>query len=90
MAYAGVTVNAIELTRSIHLMTNDLVHKLLVAIKTVMLEHTTIPRADLNRFVKVLESEFVRMPEAVVGFSQVFGDQRMRRVAVVASGHGVV
>jgi hypothetical protein len=61
-----------------------------VAPEAVALEDARVPRADDDRFMEILKSEALRMAVAVVGFSEILGDQIMGQVAIHADGRGVV
>jgi hypothetical protein len=58
-----------------------------MAIETGVLRHATIPRLNLNGFVKVLKRESQRMKKAIVGLGHPFADGVMRQVAIAANGH---
>jgi hypothetical protein len=63
----------------------------LVATQAVMLRHIAVHRRDLDRFVEIARRERHAVVVPVDPFHGVFGDDgRVRRVAIVAAGYGLV
>ena len=79
-------MDAVPLLREMAFFAQDLVHKVFVAVDTVVLQDLRVMRADADRLVEVLEGEALRVPDAVLGLRQILGDKLVRRVAVVTGG----
>jgi hypothetical protein len=62
-------------------------HEGLVALETVRLHDRSTSRRDLDRFAKVLKRESLGMPKAVFYFRDVFPQEIVRHMAIVASRH---
>ena len=68
-------------------MTDNFADKVLVAVNTSSIEDTSIAWSNADRFVKILQGERFGMPKSVFRFHQVFGNERMRGVAIVARSY---
>ncbi len=90
VADIAVAMHAVEHLAGVAGVRVDAIDHLLVAADAVGLEHRGVFGTNHDGLMKVLESETLGMPGAVFGFAQVFGDERVRRVAIVARGDGVV
>jgi hypothetical protein len=86
----AVAVHAVEHFAAIARVGVDARDDLLVAAHAVALKNGGVFRPDHDRLVKILEGETFRMPVAVLGFGQVFSDDVVWGVAVVAGGDGVM
>jgi hypothetical protein len=90
VADVTVTMHAVEHLAVVAGMVIDAFDHLLMAADAVGLEHGGVFWPDHDGFVKVLERKTLRMPVTVFRFAEVFGDEAMRRVTVVAGGHGMM
>ncbi len=61
-----------------------------VAAEAVLLQNLAIGGANFDRLVKILESEFTGVIEAVLGFDHVPARKRSGQVAIVADRHAVM
>jgi hypothetical protein len=58
-----------------------------VAMQASALCNAPIPRLDLNRFVKILESERERVEKTVISLRDPLEYRMMRQMAIVANGY---
>ena len=90
MPDVAVAVDAIEHLAAVAHVGIDLAYDLPVATHAIPLKDCRVFGPDYDGLVKVLKGETLRMPETVFGLGDVFIDEIVRRVAVVARGHRVV
>src|SRR5687768_9292638 len=64
--------------------------ELLMAADAIPLEDRGILRPNHDRLVKILEGETLRVPVSILRFRQIFSDEVVGRVTVVAGGNGVM
>lgn len=57
-------------------------HHAVVTSQAIVLKNFSIPRTDLNGFMKILERKPFGVPIPVVRFGDVFGDEAVGQVAV--------
>src|SRR5687768_15677544 len=63
---------------------DDLVYEIAMAFQTILLKDARVPRLDADRLLEVVERKSLRMPEAVVGFGDVFRDRVVRQMTLDA------
>ena len=66
------------------------IHQIAVATYAVLLHDPGAFRFDHDRLVEILERKGLRMFESVLTFGEIFGDEAVGHVAIVASGYGVM
>lgn len=68
----------------------DRFHDVLVTLAARFFSHLAATLSDVNIVVKPTGSEVIRMPETVLRFGRVLGEETRRRVAVVADSDSAV
>lgn len=67
MADMRMAVCALPLTSGLFV-ADDVVHKIFMAVDTVVMQSLGVVCANLNRFVKILQRKSLGMPNAILGF----------------------
>lgn len=68
----------------------DRLHDLLVTLPARLFSYRAATLRDVDVVFKPTGSEVVRMPETVLRFGRVFGEEARRRMAVVADSNSAV
>jgi hypothetical protein len=71
-------------------MTEDLADQTAMTLDAVVTENLAIARPDANGFVEILQRESFGVPKSVLGFGQIFSEEIMGRVTVVARCNGMM
>jgi hypothetical protein len=71
-------------------MTQDFTNYAAMTLDAVVPQNHAVASTDANGFVEVLKREALGMPKPIFRFGQVFADEVMRRVTVIARRHGVM
>lgn len=78
MSYVSMTMHALQSVLTDRSTAgNQVVNKIAMTTKAGLLKDITIPFFDLDRFMKIHESEPFAMPKTVIRLRDVFGDEIM-------------
>ena len=87
MADAEVAMHAIHGLLRAPIAGAEAVDQLAMTMQAVLLQDAGVLLVDLDGFVKILKGEALGVEIAVLRFGQILGEERLRQVAIDASGY---